>query len=83
MKTSGEGEPDLVGCLPFGRAVVIECKQPGEKPAPLQYARLRQWSNAGAHALWTDGLTFWKVLPDGSDVRLCDFENLYGRINPQ
>jgi Holliday junction resolvase len=39
MKTSGDGEPDLVGVID-GVSVVIECKQPGERPRALQYARI-------------------------------------------
>lgn len=53
IKTSGEGEPDLVGCV-NGRSVVCECKQPGETPTPLQMTRLMQWHTSGAIALWTD-----------------------------
>ena len=52
LKTSGEGEPDLV-CCQNGRTVVIEVKQPGKKPTPLQMQRLREWANAGALALWS------------------------------
>lgn len=69
MKTSGEGEPDLVGVID-GRAVVIECKQPGERPRALQYARLRQWSKGGAIALWTNGLRFWIIDPNGDERAL-------------
>ena len=60
LKTSGEGEPDLVGCV-NGVCVVCETKQPGERPTKLQYARLRQWAQAGAVALWTDG-SRWVVV---------------------
>ena len=53
IKTSGEGEPDLV-CSIEGHTVVIETKQSGETPDPLQFQRLREWATAGALALWTD-----------------------------
>ena len=42
-----DGEPDIVGCY-NGRAVVMEVKQPGEKPDPLQERKLNHWSAAGA-----------------------------------
>lgn len=66
MKTSGDGEPDLVGVI-RGRSTVCECKQPGEKPEPLQYVRLRQWAFGGAWALWTNGERFYQVFEDGTE----------------
>lgn len=61
VKTHGsalsQGEPDLVGCFPWnghGVFFAVEMKVPGEKPRPLQYARLRQWRAAGAVAFWSD-----------------------------
>jgi hypothetical protein len=53
IKTSGEGEPDLVCCLK-GRTVVIETKQPGKLPTPLQRRKLWEWHKSGAFAFWTD-----------------------------
>ena len=53
VKTEGEGEPDLICCV-GGRTVVVETKQPGKKPEPLQRQRLREWRSAGALAYWTD-----------------------------
>lgn len=67
LKTSGDGEPDLVGCV-SGRSVVCETKQPGEKPRPAQYLRLRQWAAAGAWSLWTDGETFYHVDAAGTET---------------
>jgi Holliday junction resolvase len=53
IKTSGQGEPDLVGCY-MGYAIAIECKQQGPKPTKLQEFRIREWKRAGAIAFWTD-----------------------------
>lgn len=53
LKTSGEGEPDLVGSLE-GFAFAIECKQSGKKPTPLQEARLTEWRASGAIAFASD-----------------------------
>lgn len=53
IKTSGAGEPDVVGCY-RGFSFAIECKQPGKKPTPLQYARMREWRRAGGIAFATD-----------------------------
>lgn len=46
-KYSVRGDPDLFGCF-RGRAFVIECKQPGKGPSPLQRYRLKQWRRTGA-----------------------------------
>ena len=54
VKTSGEGEPDIV-CSRRGQTIVVETKQPGKRPEPLQKQRLTEWAMSGAHALWTDG----------------------------
>lgn len=65
VKTNGEGEPDLI-CSVRGHTVVIETKQPGEKPEPLQMVRLREWSMSGATACWTDdATTFHEVTANG------------------
>lgn len=58
VKTNGDGEPDLF-CSVHGLAVLVECKQPGKNPPPLQRYRLAEWDQSGAFALWTDdGETF-------------------------
>ena len=54
IKTSGEGEPDLICCV-GGQTYAIECKQPGETPRRLQIIRLQEWARSGAFAAWTDG----------------------------
>lgn len=66
MKTDGNGEPDLVGCI-TGRTVVIECKQSGRKPTPLQYAKLKRWAKSGAVALWTNGKVVFAIDVDGTE----------------
>lgn len=43
------GDPDLYGAV-NGRHFEIEVKRPGAAPTPLQEARLRQWTAAGALA---------------------------------
>lgn len=53
IKTSGQGEPDLIGTYQ-GFAFAIECKQPGKKPTALQVRRLSEWRRAGAIAFATD-----------------------------
>jgi hypothetical protein len=63
IKTSGEGEPDLVCCLE-GRTMVIETKQPGEVPTPLQRQKLKEWERAGAIAVWTDTTDRFYTLED-------------------
>jgi len=53
------GFPDLVGVKPpYGRAVYIEVKRPGEKVKPdsLQDIWLQKLFNAGAVAFWADSL---------------------------
>jgi len=66
MKTSGAGEPDLVGCVD-GVTIVCEVKTPGNVPRPLQRAQLRAWAFAGALALWTNGQTYYCVHKDGTE----------------
>ena len=68
IKTSGEGEPDLVGAV-LGRAVAIECKQPGEQPTKLQMWRLAEWAKSGAVALWFDGVDWYKIGPNRMQTR--------------
>ena len=51
-----KGTPDILACVPgrivVGRFVACELKQPGEKPTPLQFKRLRDYAAAGALAGW-------------------------------
>ena len=42
-----QGDPDIHGVW-RGVAFEIELKQPGQDPTPLQQARLKEWSAAGA-----------------------------------
>lgn len=73
MKTSGEGEPDLVG-VADGVSIVCETKQPGKKPEPLQYVRLKQWAAGGAVALWADGTSYYRVEADGTEREIAGFD---------
>ena len=72
IKTNGEGEPDLIGVID-GFAVVTECKQPGEKPRPLQMAKLRKWAQGGAFACWTDGEKIVRVNYAGVETDVVEF----------
>ena len=65
-KTGGLGEPDLI-CCQAGVSIVVECKQPGEKPKPLQRLRLQEWALAGALAFWFDG-TWHRIGFDGREI---------------
>lgn len=53
IKTSGEGEPDLVGSY-MGVGFAIECKQREKTPNALQLRRIKEWERSGAVAFWTD-----------------------------
>jgi hypothetical protein len=75
IKTSGEGEPDLVGVI-MGRSVVIECKQDKKRPEILQLARLRQWSHGGSIAIWVDETVVHVVRPDGSEYVACPLADM-------
>ena len=51
------GFPDLLGLEPVsGRAVFIEVKRPGGKPAPHQAAFLALLRGMGAVAFWADSV---------------------------
>ena len=41
------GDPDIYGCY-RGRMFVLELKQQGKKPTPIQQARIAEWERAGA-----------------------------------
>jgi hypothetical protein len=49
------GHPDIDGCR-AGRAFKIEMKKSGEKPTPLQMARLITWQAAGALVGWAESV---------------------------
>ena len=53
IKTSGQGEPDLVGSIE-GFAFAIEVKQEGRKPTKLQEVRIKEWRASGAVAFYSD-----------------------------
>lgn len=55
ISTSTPGIPDLMA-LKNSRAVFIECKQPGKKPAPLQEYRIKQLENQGFETFVAYGL---------------------------
>jgi len=55
------GEPDLDIVL-RGRAVKIELKAPGKKPTARQEHVLREWSEAGAVAVWLDNFEAFRQL---------------------
>ena len=47
------GIPDLIICVK-GRFVSIELKRSGEKPEPIQIARINEIRRAGGLAIWSD-----------------------------
>lgn len=59
------GDPDITGCGPGGKRIEIEVKQPGKKPTTLQFARLQQWSEAGAWTGWATDVEGAKQLIEG------------------
>lgn len=70
VKTSGQGEPDLIGSYQ-GFAFAIECKTEGNSPTRLQVARLTEWRRAGAIAFWTDfPADALKQVQDGAALRI-------------
>ncbi len=48
------GVPDILGVLPGGRLLAVECKRPGGKPTPEQDAFLQAVRAAGGLALLVD-----------------------------
>lgn len=78
MKTSGDGEPDLVGSI-NGASYVIECKQYGKKPTILQYARLREWARSGAVALWFNGEKCYQIDASGNETYNTHFYGMFSR----
>jgi hypothetical protein len=77
--SQSKGQPDLLGCIPtagaLGRMIAVELKQPGNKPTPLQYKRLRAWEQAGALAGW--------VTTEAELVELLGHLEERGWANPQ
>ena len=58
------GDPDWTGVLPFGRALGLEIKRPGERPRPEQLAKLRQLNAQGGVGLWVDDAAiFLRLFP--------------------
>ena len=45
------GQPDLDAVI-RGRSVKVEAKQPGKRPTPVQYRRMREWAAVGALTGW-------------------------------
>jgi hypothetical protein len=43
-----KGDPDITGCVPGGRRLELEVKQPGNKPTVIQEYRLSEWQKFGA-----------------------------------
>ena len=60
------GWPDVIVCQD-GRLLVVEAKQPGKKPTPLQTAELARWESAGAHTMVAFG---WPEVEDALDAML-------------
>lgn len=45
-----KGTPDILGCY-LGHMFAIECKSRAGRPTLLQETRLREWRDAGCHAV--------------------------------
>jgi len=58
------GNPDIFASHPkIPKAIVIEVKDLGKKPSPIQEQRLREWMEAGAVAFWCDNfIDFLEVM---------------------
>jgi hypothetical protein len=50
----GKASADLIGILPDGRFVAVECKREGEKPTAEQVAWLTRVNLQGGLAFWVD-----------------------------
>lgn len=51
---SKRGVSDLLGCLPNGRIIAIECKRPGGRPTPEQVRFIRDIQSRGGLAMIAD-----------------------------
>jgi len=60
------GLPDILICHD-GRLLMVEAKQPGKKPTPLQRAELDKWAAVGACTLVAYG---WGEVEDALDAML-------------
>jgi hypothetical protein len=54
VRAGAVGAPDIIGVLPGGRFLAVECKRPGRRPTPAQDAFLDRLRQAGALALVID-----------------------------
>jgi len=64
------GTPDVHICY-RGRYIVWECKAPGQKLRPHQYARIRQYADAGACMIDPHGdIDEFKALMERIDYEL-------------
>lgn len=48
------GVPDRLCCFPGGRAIFVECKQPGQKPDPRQRRRIKEVRDLGFEVFIVD-----------------------------
>ena len=56
------GVPDTLAGKMSGGAILIEFKQPGEKPSAQQYLRIWELRNAGQEAWWADSVAGYRKL---------------------
>lgn len=67
--TGQRGWPDHLFINLYGHHVYIEFKKPKKKPSKLQLYRLKQLTQRGVSAYWTDNLsTAKKILDDNYEV---------------
>ena len=68
---SKRGVSDLLGCLPNGRMLAIECKRPGCRPTPEQERFINDIQSRGGLALIADSVQVVKdALADAGVVPL-------------
>lgn len=66
------GFPDVVICQ-LGKMLMVEAKQPGKKPTPLQVVELAKWGAAGSRVLVAYG---WGEVRDVLDDMLDESDSI-------
>jgi len=59
--SSTDGVPDRIILLKKGKVIFVETKAPGEKPRPLQMARINKIRELGSRAEVIDGMESLKI----------------------
>ena len=72
---SKRGVSDLLGCLPGGRMLAIECKRPGGKPSPEQIRFIKDIQDRGGLGMIADNVEVVKTA-----LRDAGVEPVQGRL---